>query len=171
MPQTPSTPKTRSPAHTETTEMLAAFEQWYASDRRSTVAIQATGVKSATFYSWMEKWRWHERADQRDAVAKAQADKLASARTAKVLADQLKAGELLRLRGTEFFRTNTIKQGHVALGAIKTGVDMERQAVGLPDYVTSILNANPAALDEYIDAMDARRRACLPDSDSTPERD
>jgi ATP-dependent exoDNAse (exonuclease V) beta subunit len=96
--------------------------------------------------SWCAKNHWRERAHAYDAYieqqAREQADQEAIKRRAEMLKRHRQAGELLTRRGIEHFAQQQIDSARDAISAIKTGVDLERQAEGLPAWVGEIMTAD-----------------------------
>ena len=156
-------------ARPETPEQLAAFESWYANKRQFRTISENLGIKSSTIYGWADRYDWESRASERDRKAIAKMEPRAIDRTVKFLEEQQKAGALLRARGIEYMASNKITDGRTAIAAIKEGVVIERQAIGLPDYVTQILNASADQLDTIVIDMERRRRESLSDSEGATE--
>ena len=153
----------------ETAEQLAVFEAWYEANRQFRKILQNPARKLRTLYDWAERFDWESRANERDRKALAKIEPRAIERTAKFLEEQQKAGALLRARGIEFMASNKIVDGRTAIAAIKEGIVLERQAIGLPDYVTQILNATADQLDTLVVSMEHRRRESLSDSEGEAE--
>jgi pyridoxal/pyridoxine/pyridoxamine kinase len=120
----------------------------------------------------MAVYDWHARADKRDEEARKKADISAIDRTAKTLKDHMQAGELLRQRGVERLVAKPISDEKTAVSAIKLGVELERQALGLPNdvgqqqlevNVAGQVDINEAALlaaiERLLDDEDALRKA------------
>lgn len=150
----------------ENATQLAAFESWYANSRQFRKISENLVRPITTLYGWAERFDWEGRANERDRKAQAKAEPKAIERTAKLLEDQAKAGQLLRLKGVKFFAEHDIIDARAASHAVKTGIELERQAMGLPDYVAKILAASESELDTTIADMESRRRASLSDSES-----
>jgi hypothetical protein len=150
----------------ESTEQRSAFETWYKNDKEAVNTLKLLpDVKPATFYSWMQRYKWHDRAKELDAkLAKQRAPQMIS-ESAAMLKAQKQVGALLRLKGVEYLtKAGAIQDGRTAILAVKTGIELERQAIGLPDYVTEILNAPVDQLRATVADMERRRRASLADN-------
>lgn len=149
-------------AHRETARHLAAFEAWYAADRNTLQTSAELGVPRTTLQDWMDWFGWRARADQRDREAAEIAEKLAIKRRAAMLERHRKAAELLTTRGMEFFEQKEIEKASDATAAIKAGVELERQAEGMPDWVLAVMNADETSLDRQIAELEYRLKAALP---------
>ncbi len=132
----------------ETARHLEAFESWYEAKRSFRQISPELAVPQRTLFGWAENFNWHQRADERDRAAQSIVDSRAIQDRAKRIEDQRRAGSLLRTRGVEYLAENKISDERAAIGAIKTGTDIERQADGLPDYIVAIMNLSPDAKDE-----------------------
>jgi hypothetical protein len=125
-----------------------------------------------TLYTWARRWNWHDRADRRDYEALQRADREAVRRRARMLNRAREAGELMVLRGTEHLHKKEIGKTADAINAVKTGIDIWRQAEGLPAWVGQIIGAEDHELETIVADLDARRRAALgagaPDAGGTP---
>jgi len=176
-PTKPASAKPRPVRKTkpETALHVEVFEIWYTEKRQvSGVAkiCEKLRVNPATVYRWMAVYDWHARADKRDEEARKKADISAIDRTAKTLKDHMQAGELLRQRGVERLVAKPISDEKTAVSAIKLGVELERQALGLPNdvgqqqlevNVAGQVDINEAALlaaiERLLDDEDALRKA------------
>jgi hypothetical protein len=158
-------------ARPETARHRAAFEAWYAANRDFKKTSENLGTNLKTLYGWSDRFDWQERAAERDGEAQRTADKEAARRTADFLKAQQQAGQLLRIKGVRHYAAHDVADGREAIAAIKAGIELERQALGLPDWIVRMLNADPATLTAELAAMDARRRAALGDlaGDSTDD--
>lgn len=154
-------------AHRETAKHREAFEAWYAADRQVRNILQNLAVPERTLYQWIEWFGWHERADKRDRDAAEIAERNAVKRKGAMLLRHQKAGELLVTRGIEFFEQKAIEKASEATAAIKVGVELERQAEGMPDWVVSVMNADERDLDRQIAEYERRREATLPAAPET----
>lgn len=153
--------------HTETARHHEAFEVWYEADRDFDKVGKTLTVSRQTVYNWADWFGWAERADRRDSEVQALAARQAIKRKADLLKRQQRAGELMTRRGVEWFAKNEIGTAKDATAAVKTGIELERQAEGLPDWVVEILNAPEEQLTRRFDELDSRRRAAMagiPDS-------
>jgi prefoldin subunit 5 len=120
---------------------------------------------------WCDQGEWRARCAAYDAHLEREARQLAERETIKRRAAMLKrhqqAGELLTSRGVEFFVKQKVESARDAIAAVGKGVDLERQAEGLPDWVIEVMNAPAEVLDERIAELECRRRAAfagVPDS-------
>lgn len=152
-------------ARPETSQHREAFEVWYSSRRDFVTTSQKLSQNKRTLYHWSDRYGWYDRADARDRAAAAIADAHAAEETAKFLKAQQQAGQLLRLKGIKHLSEHDIEDGRTAISAIKTGVELERQAIGLPDWVAKILSADANTLEADIAVMERRRREALGDSE------
>lgn len=134
--------------HTENARHLEAFEFWQNNGRNFSKTCQNFPVSKPTLYAWADKFNWIERADARDAKVAAAADERAIAVRLARIEEQRQLGELIRNRSTEFFIGNKIDNAGVALSAARLGIDIERQADGLPDWIIAILNGTPDDLEK-----------------------
>lgn len=146
----------------ETQQHAQVFEAWYASNRNTSQTAENCTVKPRTLYGWIALYKWHERADVRDAEAEGIIARKAVARRAKLLDDQLKAGEtlqsfavaqLLELQKSYIkVKEDNKKQGRsdepVILlslpqiqGALNQGFELQKTALGMPAWAAHILAA------------------------------
>lgn len=143
-------------ARCETAKHLDAFEAWYASERSFPKVAETFRETERTLRNWSNRFGWHERADKRDMEAVAKAERDAVKRRARLLEDQRKAGETLRVAGVGFFeqyKEASLKGARDAITAIKEGFALERQAEGLPDWVGMVLNASDSDLIALEEAL------------------
>jgi prefoldin subunit 5 len=124
-------------------------------------AIQLPG----TWTAWSAENHWRERATAYDEhlekAARLKTERDTVARRLAMLKRHQQAGELLTSRGVEFFVHQKIEGARDAIAAVGKGVDLERQAEGLPDWVIEVMNAPVEVLDERIADLEHRRRAAL----------
>ncbi len=132
----------------ETSRHRDAFEAWYGQSRNFRKITESLGIKSSTLYDWADRFDWHERADNRDAMAQEYADVEAAKDRAARQKKRRQAGELMSMRGMEFFAQNKIDSAKDAIQAIKGGTEIERREDGVPDWVIQILNADPNELEK-----------------------
>jgi len=151
-------------ARPETSQHREAFEFWYANKRNFRKTSENLVKKLQTLYSMADRFGWHERANTRDQAAQRIADHAAAQETAKFLKAQQQAGQLLRLKGIKHLSEHDIEDGRTAIAAIKTGIDIERQALGLPEWIVKILNADPDTIAAEFAQMDRQRREALSDT-------
>lgn len=145
----------------ETTRHIEAFELWYASACNWSKTAQKSAISRRLLYEWADKFNWLERATARDEKVAAVVDERAIAVRVARIEEQRQLGELIRTRSTEYFIDNKIDNAGVALSAARLGIDIERQADGLPSEILEILNADASTLKARIAEMDARRRAAI----------
>lgn len=146
--------------HRETDAHLKAFEAWYEAGRDAPKVAETCRIAERTVRAWEARFGWNDRADKRDAAAAKKADREAIDRRAQMLRRHRQAAELLQARGIEHFRDRKVERANDAISAIKTGVDLERQAEGMPAWVVEILNADEDTLRQRrADLLDARQRA------------
>jgi hypothetical protein len=150
--------------HRETARHHAAFEEWYKRDRDTSKTSQELEIKRATLKDWEGKYRWNARADARDREAAARADREAIRRRAAMLIKCRQAGELLVGRGVERLGNKPLESDQAAIAAIGKGVEIWRQAEGLPAWVIEILTADVSQLEQRERLLlERRRRAGIPD--------
>jgi transposase len=140
---------------------IDAFEIWYSSDRSRRTVAERLSVSEQAVAVWISEFKWHARADARDQEAAKQAEKQAIQRRASILAEQAKAGELLRRRGVEYFVKHEVEEGREAIAAIKEGVALERSAEGLPGFVLELMNYDEDQLRAERDRLLRRLPAAL----------
>ena len=145
----------------ENSDHKKAFEVWYENSRDFAVSCGIVRKSDETLRRWAERFYWTARADERDAAVEAKLREEAIKRKAKTIEDQRKAGALLRQRGVEFFVQNKVEKATDAIAAVKAGVELERQAEGLPSWVLEIMNADADTLSRDFAELDARRRAAM----------
>jgi hypothetical protein len=154
----------------ETFRHREAFEAWYSVNRNWSKTAQNSAVSRRLLYDWAERYDWHERADRRDREAQRIADDVATVALAQRIEAQRKAGTALRLRGMEYLSKHGITNARDAITAVKIGIEIERQADTLPDWVFAILSADAAQLETYRQQLEAqfmarREAAQLTDGD------
>lgn len=128
---------------------------------------QQASLKRAArrWFTWSVAYGWEARTREYDAHIERETRQRAEVETIKRRAEMLRkhqqAGELLRARGVEYFAAQKVDDGRTAIAAVKTGIDVERQAEGLPTWVVELLNADESDLRRQATELDARRRAAL----------
>ena len=150
-------------ARPETSQHREAYENWHAHKRDFRKTSENLSVNIKTLYGWADRFQWYSRAAARDETAQRIADTAAAQETAKFLKAQQQAGQLLRLKGIKHLSEHDIDDGRTAIAAIKTGVELERQAMGLPDWIAKILTDDADTLTAGIAEMERRRREALAD--------
>ena len=151
-------------ARPETSQHREAFEFWYSNRLDFRKTSESVGVNKKILYRWADVYGWAERAAARDQAAQRIADHAAAQETAKFLKAQQQAGQLLRLKGIKHLSEHDIEDGRTAIAAIKTGIDIERQSLGLPEWIVKILNADPDTIAAEFAQMDRQRREALSDT-------
>lgn len=154
--------------HRETSRHLEAFEKWYAASRDFGKIWKDLETPEQTLRNWGTWFDWHGRADRRDTEAKALADREAVKRKAQMLIRHRQSGEVMHLRGMEWYKNNKIESAADACRSIEKGIQIERQAEQMPDWVIEILNADEQQLRRTEAELDARRRAALADGPDSP---
>ena len=150
-------------ARPETSQHREAFESWYSNRRDFVTTSQKLSLNKRSLYRFSDAYGWYDRADARDQAAQRIADTAAAQETAKFLKAQQQAGQLLRLKGIKHLSEHDIDDGRTAIAAIKTGVELERQAMGLPDWIAKILTDDADTLQQGIADMERRRREAIAD--------
>jgi hypothetical protein len=117
----------------------AAFETWYSEfDCCFLKTADSLGVARKTVHAWANAFDWRGRAAARDLERQKQSERAAVKRQVKLIERQRDAGAALRVRGVQWLSENKITKGSDAIKAIQVGIEMERQAEGLPDWVFSL---------------------------------
>lgn len=141
----------------ETAQHKAAFLVWYEHDRGFAEICGLLRTSDDTLRRWADNFGWQERADKLDAIATRKAERGAIDRKAKMIEDQRKVAQAMRNYGAAYLaekKSKTAESARDAIGLIKEGFALERQAEGLPDWVLTIVNADDASLqDEYAQLM------------------
>ncbi len=155
-------------SHRETARHLQAFERWYDLNRDFAKVGEEFTVSEQTIRNWAAKYSWEQRADARDREAAARADRDAIRRRANMLIKCRHAGELLVGRGVERFAQKEMKiaSDRDAIAAIGKGVEIWREAEGLPTWVVEILTADASELEKRERLLlERRRRATVGDGE------
>ena len=150
-------------ARPETSQHREAFEAWYSNKQEFKKTSENLSQNIKTLYGWADRYGWYDRAASRDRAAQKIADTAAAQETAKFLKAQQQAGQLLRLKGIKHLSEHDIDDGRTAIAAIKAGVELERQAMGLPDWIAKILTDDADTLTNGIADMERRRREAFAD--------
>jgi hypothetical protein len=102
---------------------------------------------------WIAKWGWHDRADARDQEAARRVEADAIERKRKLLERQRQIGAALQTAGTRYLNER-MREGHTpidnvrdCIAALKTGIDIERQAEDMPGWIMQVVNATDDELD------------------------
>ncbi len=150
-------------ARSETSQHREAYEAWYAARRDFRKTSENVGTNRKILYRWADIYSWYDRADARDNAAAKIADTEATRRTADFLKAQQQAGQLLRLKGIKHLSEHDIEDGRTAIAAIKTGIDIERQSLGLPEWIAKILKADADDIDAELEELERRGQAAVSD--------
>lgn len=133
---------TQSGTRRETEKQRAAFHTWYELDRRFDETLTNVGLKRQTLANWIKGLDWHKRADALDAKTHAKMDaKLITEkakRQAQMVEMHFKLGSTLAGNGLSYLNNKGLESGAQAITAIKTGIDIQRKAEGLPDWLIEI---------------------------------
>lgn len=142
------------PTHRETDRHRQAFETWYAADRDVGPVWKSLAVSDQAIYNWCNWFGWHARADRRDRDVAEKREREAIRRKGKMAEEHRQLGELIRRRAASHFagRDFSIESTRDGLAAAKLGIEIERQAEGLPGYLVEVLNADPDELRRIIAA-------------------
>jgi hypothetical protein len=143
----------------ETARHIEAFEAWHSVARNWSKTAQNSAVSRRLLYDWADRFNWTQRADRRDREAQRIAGEAAAADYARRIEAQRKAGTALRLLGMEYLSQHGITSARVAVLAIKTGIEIEREADVLPAWIFAILAADAAELESLVKRLDAQREA------------
>lgn len=155
----PVPPRTiRKPAP-ESDEQKGAFAYWIATGRVYEQTARNYGVGKRTVFEWARKFNWIERADILEARARQEMEDAIVADRKTRIEQQLKAGTMLRMRGVEWLANNKISTAKDAVAAIVRGVEIERQADGLPTYLMNIATAPLEELLRMREQMNALRES------------
>jgi hypothetical protein len=141
------------------------FLLWYKLGRPSATELmkhvsadEASGetVHYAMLTKWPTKFAWNERADVLDAEVSRQIEIQAINEKVEMLRRQADLGKMLQDAGAEYFDTHPIDSDRVALGAIKTGVEIERNARGIPDALLKIAELKDEELGDIVGKLLAK---------------
>ncbi len=161
--------KAKPTKHRETGKHREAFEAWYEAGRSFRKISKNFSQTERMLYLWAEWFDWHERADRRDEEIARENERRTIEQRAKIMDDHRKAGGLMRIKSTEFLLENGIKTEAGAVAAMRVGVEMERQAINLPDIYVKIANATSIEELEKLERELAIRRSQRPGNRSADE--
>ena len=113
-------------------------------------------VRYQTLNVWAKHFAWYERADVLDAEVSRLVEIQAINEKVQMLQRQAKLGEMLQDKGKEYFDTHVIDNDRTALGAIKTGVEIERNARGIPDALMKIAEMRDEELGDVVSKLLAK---------------
>ncbi len=126
----------------ETAKHHAAFWTWYELERNYTKTRSKLGVATDTLNSWIKKFDWHARADKLDAKAQAKLEtKVVNERTKRqawMIEQHYRLGDLMQGVGGKYLNERGVETGAQAIAAVKTGIEIQRKAEGLPDWLIDI---------------------------------
>ena len=142
----------------ETAQQLAIFESWYDGGKTFRETSGKFGIPENTLYDYARRYGWYLRAETRHAAAAKIADTAATRKTAEFLIRQQEAGYLLQVKGIQHLIENDITDTRTAITAIKIGLDIERQALGMPDWITRILEADTETINAEIAVLEAAHK-------------
>jgi hypothetical protein len=132
----------------ETDEERQLYEVWYKCGRSvarfKAKLAEMPGVKvpsDRSIYRRIEAFDWNGRAAEADRIFHAKQAEALATDANKFLKAQRQAGELLRLKGIKYLSGHDIEHSGRAIAAIKTGIDIERQALGLPEFIATVMKA------------------------------
>ena len=137
----------------ETPEKVKAFEAWYSDPKRSFEATRRIllsldppiDISSITLLRWAKRYGWMERANERDAEIARQVREDAIKKKKDFLERQANVGRLLQKKGVAFLQDDQldpknpdkgkggIKSDYAAIQAIRTGLDLEKVGMEMPD--------------------------------------
>lgn len=140
----------------ENPEKLKAFEVWYADPKRSFEAARRVllsidpplEVAVVTLQRWAKQYGWRERAHERDMEIVRQLQAEAVKRKKDFLERQANVGRLLQKKGVAFLQDDQIdpknplsgkggiKSDYAAIQAIRTGLDLEKVGMEMPDQTS-----------------------------------
>lgn len=107
-------------------------------------------AKYNSLLAWRNKYAWDMRADVLDAEVTRQIEIQAINEKVEMLRRQADLGKRLQDAGEDYFLHNAIVSDRVALGAIKTGVEIERNARGIPDALLKIADLKDEELGDIV---------------------
>lgn len=121
--------------------------------------IQADKRVSGYFAQWSVTYDWVERAraydDYIEAAARKKVEGEAIARKAAMLRRHADLGRALQHFGAGYIqKAKAVDKSQDAIVAIRTGVEMERKAEGLPEWILEVVNADDNELvRQYADLL------------------
>jgi len=133
----------------ETTKAYEAFTVYRDLGMGRTLErVSATLQKSVTMLGrWSSQYRWIERAAAYDDYIEAQARKKNERDAIRRKADMLKrhalTGKVLQQKGVKYLdeTPKPIDRAQDAIAAIRTGIEIERKAENLPDWIFEVVDA------------------------------
>lgn len=145
----------------ETTRHRQAFKIWYENNRDVAKTFENLPLKGRpeshyTLYNWIAYWGWHERADALDAEVERKLNAEAVQRKVEMLKRHAVLGKQMQGKGAEYLKNHGVDNSASAIQAVKTGIDVERKAEGMPDWVAAILGADDDDLLKQYSALAAQ---------------
>jgi uncharacterized protein YjcR len=141
----------------ETAKHHAAFWTWYELERNYDQTKTKLRVAPNTLAAWIKHFDWHERADKLDAKAQSIIESKAinerAKRQAQMSENHYKLGNSLLLAGGTYLQKNGLETGAQAIMAVKTGVEIQRKAEGLPDWLIKIAEMSEDELTSERDRL------------------
>ena len=117
-----------------------AFEFWYLDERRS---VRKTAdkfrVSERAVNAWMLKYSWKAKAAERDREADRRAYKEAVARRARMLNRHAGLGRSMQVKGYKYLDERDLDNAAQAITAMTKGIEIERQAEGLPAWIVELM--------------------------------
>ena len=118
---------------------------------RTHEAVAEKLSKSTTIISrWASHYDWSERVSAYDDYIDAQARKKLESDAIKQRAEMFKrhalTGKVLQQKGVQYLEKSGIDKSSDAVSAIKTGIAIERQSSGLPEYLMEVVNVDDTEL-------------------------
>lgn len=115
--------------------------------------IDGSTVSYNSLVKWPIRYAWNERADVLDAEVSRQIEIQAINEKVEMLRRQADLGKKLQDAGQEYFENNPIESDRTALGAIRTGVEIERNARGIPDALLKIAELKDEELGDIVSKL------------------
>jgi len=181
----------------ESAKHVAAFEAWYVSDKNFEKArrMLATSdpplvISKDTIYRWRDLYNWDAKARERDEAVQRERTEQAVKAQVDFLNRKANYGKLLQKRALQFFQAEQFKTDQfgnlvldtngkaiplqhvnnaaVGVQVLQAGVLLEQTAMGLPEWITEVLNADADTLRRVYDtALKELASAANVDADET----
>jgi hypothetical protein len=139
----------------ETAKHHAAFWTWYELERNYDQTKTKLRVAPNTLAAWIKHFDWHERADKLDtkaqSIIEAKAVMTRARRQAQMSERHYRLGGNLLDVGGNYLKEAGVETGAQAISAVKAGIEIQRQAEGLPDWLIDIAEMSE---DELISERD-----------------
>lgn len=144
----------------ETPEIMKVFEIWFNNRCSIKTTAEQLGMGHRTINRYREWFGWDQRARDRFALANKIAEEQGTAQLAKMIERHYAIGEKLLDRVEEFVDTAEIDSYRDAISAAKLGVELQRQAKQMPDWIVSVKHGTTDELKAQLRQItDARRRS------------